>query len=206
MPPQPRLRGDFLSTIGVDLHDQRWVRLVKDPVSVGTPVDRLTRVPQGDAGRILRAVVRLVADLPAGGSTDVVWVHGASELLVRTDTVTLACTTGLVRIGVEVDCDQLPQPTAVVVPLAVGTEEEPSGLVAQAYDRVDAPPAVADVWSDALTAFAWECLVEVARRICADLGRDTRGRPLVPGSIGATGRALLLRPMARHDVRLRPLR
>jgi hypothetical protein len=197
-------RARFLDGLDVRLKDPSWISLVSTPVPVGTPTSSLTRVPQADAQRILRAVVRLVADLPVGSTPEVVWTLGRSELLVHTAATSIVCTVGLVRIGVRVECDQTDGPVVVRVPLAVGTEQAPAGLVMQTYDRVDAPAAVADVWSDAITAFAWEALLETARRICADLGLDTRGRPLVPGGIAAASGALLLQPMARHELGLRP--
>ncbi len=197
-------RGTFLGDLDVTLRDRGWVRPVTKPVPVGTATDRVVRVPQGDAQRILRAVVRLVADLPRDSSPEVVWALGASELLVHIASATLTCTSGLVRIGLDVECDQTGGPVTVSVPFAVGTEAAPSGLVMQTYDRLDADAVLADTWTDAITAFAWESLLELARRICADLGRDTRDRPLVPGSIGAAPQVLLVHPMARHDLGLRP--
>jgi hypothetical protein len=202
VPARDLTRG--LGDLDVTLRDRRWIDPVTKPVRVGTATDKPVRVPQGDGQRILRAVVRLVADLPRDSSPQVVWTHGSSELLVHTDEVTLTCTQGLVRIGVTVECDQTQGRVCVSVPFAVGTEQAPSGLVMSTYDRLDAPDAVTATWTDALTAFAWESLLEVARRVCAELGRDTRHRPLVPGSIGAAPRVLLVQPMARHDIGLRP--
>jgi hypothetical protein len=202
VPARDLIRG--LGDLDVTLRDRRWIDLVTQPVPIGTATDRPVRVPQGDGQRILRAVVRLVADLPRDSSPEVVWTLGSSELLVHTADVTLTCTQGLVRIGVTVQCDQTDGPVAVSVPFAVGTEQAPSGLVMTTYDRLDAPAVVATTWTDALTAFAWESLLELARHVCAELGRDTRDRPLVPGSIGAAPRELLVQPMARHDIGLRP--
>ena len=51
--------------------------------------------------------------------------------------------------------------------------------------------------ADAITAFAWESLVELARRTCAQFGRDTQSRALIPGGIAAAEGVLLIQPMSR---------
>lgn len=190
--------------IDVDLRSRDWFPTITTAVPVGTTTEADVVVPQGDAQRVLRGVVRLVADLPVGSTPDVVWTSGRSELLVHTDTISLTCTVGLVRVAVRVECDQTDGPTTITVPFAVGTQQAATGLVMQTYDRLDGPGAVTSVWADALTAFCWEALLETATRLCAEIGADSRGRALVPGSIGSGSRVLLLRPMARHDARLRP--
>jgi hypothetical protein len=191
--------------LGVDVSRAAWLREVELAVGTGakgrlrpgSPTDAPARVPLRTAERMLRGVVRFVADLPAGSSPQVVWRSGEAELLVHTDRITLALAPGTVRIGLTVDCDQLDAPTEVVVPLGVGTLQAPAGLVMSGLTRVEGPAVVADLWSEALTAFAWESLLELARRLCAGLGKDSAGRVLVPGSIGATTRELLVHPMAR---------
>jgi hypothetical protein len=67
-------------------------------------------------------------------------------------------------------------------------------------DRLDGPDLVVARWSNAITAFAWESLLEVASRLCAGLGRDSRDLPLIPGSIAAGPGTLLISPMSRHDL------
>lgn len=187
-----------------ELRGRDWLPVITTAVPVGTTTGADVVVPQGDARRVLRAVVRLVADLPLDSTPDVVWTSGRSELLVHTDTISLTCTVGLLRVAIAVECDQTDGRTTISVPFAVGTPQAATGLVMQTYDRLDGPAAVTAVWADALTAFCWEALLETATRLCAEIGNDSRGRALVPGSIGSGSRVLLLRPMARHDARLRP--
>lgn len=180
-------------------------RKLRKAIQPGTTADALT-LAQKDATDMLRTVVRRVADLPAGASPTVVWSRGADEVLVDTGTIALACTTGLVRVSLTVDCDQLDRPATAMVPLAVGSPGRPSGLVMSTFTRVDAPPVVAETWSDALAAFAWESLLELARQLCADVGRDTKGRALLPADISAAPAELIVTPIARHDITLRGLR
>ncbi len=88
----------------------------------------------------------------------------------------------------------------MTVPFAVGRPDAPRGLLMATTDRVDAPAIVADGWSAAITAFCWEAILELARRVSAESGNDQRGRPLVPGAIGADKGLLVVQPMARHDL------
>jgi len=129
----------------------------------------------------------------------VVWQQGAAELEVDTASVRIRCEEGLVTLGVIVSCDQLDAPTLIEVPLAVGTAEAPTGLVMSTVNRLQGPQVVTGAWSDAITAFAWEALLEVARRICEALGQDSARRAIVPGGIAAARGALLIQPMARPD-------
>lgn len=161
---------------------------------------RMLTVPRRDAQLVLREIVRLVADLPTGTSSIVVWQKDGSELWVDTSTVALTCLDGLVTISVTVRCDQVADPVSISVPIGVGTTDAPAGLVMSALTHVDGPQIISERWSDAITAFAWESLLELARRLCNNLGRDGAGLPLIPGAIAATKDALLIQPMSRHDL------
>ena len=114
-----------------------------------------------------------VADLPADSSPIVVWESAGSQLWVDTSAMSIACTEGVIGISVKVGCDELPEGVTVVVPFSVGTAQRPSGLVMATIDRLDGPDLVVARWSNAITAFAWESLLEVASRLCAGLGRDS---------------------------------
>ncbi len=162
--------------------------------------NRLLTIPGRDAQIALREIVRLVADLPTGTSSIVVWQQDGSELWVDTGTIALACREGLVTISVTVSCDQIAKPVTIAVPIAVGTKDAPSGLVMSTLTHVDAPQIINERWSDAITAFAWEALLELARRLCNNLGRDAAGLPLIPGAIASARDALLIQPMSRHDL------
>lgn len=162
---------------------------------------RPMQIPQGEAQTALRGVVRLVADLPRGTTPVVVWEDRGSELEVDTAATTLTCKVGVVTIGVAVRCDQLPERVVVEVPFGVGTAARPTGLVMSALTHLAGPAVVVDRWSDAITAFAWECVIETARRLCELAGTDSAGRRLTPGAIGAGSRVLIVQPMAPHGTR-----
>lgn len=154
-------------------------------------------VPQPDAQKILAGVVRLVADLPVGTTPVVVWQQGIDELWVDTSSITITCEPGLVTMSLTVACDQLREPVTLRVPFAVGTSKVPTGLLMTTFSQVAGPDVVVGAWSEAVTAFCWEALVEVARAVCARLGKDRTGSSLVPGGLGAGSRRLLVQPMAR---------
>jgi hypothetical protein len=164
------------------------------------PSRQFLTIPEADARALLRSTQRLVADLPLDAAQRVVWQQGRSELLVDLSRTTLSCKVGLVTVTLTVLCDQVDGPATVAVPFAVGTEEEPNGLVMSTFSALDGPQVVVSQWTEAITAFAWETLIELARRLCADLGHDAAGRPLVPGAIGSGSRVLLVQPMARHEL------
>jgi len=153
-----------------------------------------------EATRVLKEVIRFVADVPRGTSPIVVWTQDGSELWVDISTVSLAAAPGLLRVGVKVGCDQLPEPAVIVVPFGVGTEDAPTGLVMSSLDRLAGPAIVTERWTHALTAFAWEAVLELASRLCAQLGTDGSGHALIPGSIGAGASTVLIQPMSRNDL------
>jgi hypothetical protein len=186
--------------LGVAVRDNAWFKRLSRQIDLkpGAAAPDVLKVPAGDAQRILRETVRLVADIPRGSSPEVVWVLGASELIVHTAGIGLSCLTGQVTITVPVGCDQLKEDARVEVPFAVGTEEAPSGLVMSTLARPAGPATVVDVWAGPLVAFAWEALLHLAQQLCAAAGHDGAGRPLVPAFIGAGRGVLLIQPMARH--------
>jgi hypothetical protein len=198
---------DNAALVGLDglLDKADWFRPVRGAGKLipGTVTKDVVAVPERDAQTALREVTRLVADLPLDTSPVVVWEADGSELEVDTAGVRLRCQDGLVTVTVPVRCDELPEGARLAVPLAVGTREAPTGLVMSTFTRLDGPELVTARWSNAVTAFAWESLLELARRLTARLGSDATGRPLVPGGIASASGLLLLQPMARHDARLR---
>ncbi len=188
--------------LGAAVRDASWLTPVRSAARLRpgqVPKQSLT-VPAAEAQRVLRGIIRFVVDIPADTSTVLVWQRDGSELWVDVATVTMACGDGLVRLGVKVGCDQLAAPTVMTVPIGVGSLDAPSGLVMSTVDRLDGPDIIAARWSEAITAFAWEALLELSRRLCAEIGHDASGLPLIPGAVGAATGALLIQPMARNDL------
>lgn len=156
-------------------------------------------VPIGEFGAVMESVIRLVLDLPVGSTPTVVWTLGDNELLVHSDETSVDCSSGVITVTAVVECDQCDR-IAIPIPFGVGTRNARAGLVMSTFTDLQGPRSVTDVWTDPLTAFGWEAILESARVICAEVGDDDRGRPLVPGSIGAAPDVVLLQPIARHTL------
>jgi hypothetical protein len=194
---RPRIRAVDLDRV---LASTRWfdkAAAAVGPRVVPGDITGALSIPQGDAQKVLAGVVRLVADLPVGTTAVVVWHQSVDELWVDTSSVTIACDPGLVTMSLTVSCDQVRRPVTLAVPFAVGTSTIPTGLLMTTFDQLAGPDVVVAAWSEAVTAFCWESLVEVARAVCTRLGKDRTGKTLVPGGLGADKGRLLIQPMAR---------
>jgi len=185
----------------LDFNSFDWFERLPDGsvLTAGELTPSLLRVPIRDAKVIVRQVVRLVLNLPRNSSAKVVWSQGGSELLIHSNSVTVSSSSGVITITVGVECDQC-ELVNIPVPIGVGTENSPSGLLMTAFSDLDGPKEIVDTWTDALTAFAWETLLEIASLVSSEVGKDSRGRALVPGSIGAAPGALLIQTIARHPL------
>ncbi|WP_040493124.1 hypothetical protein [Ilumatobacter nonamiensis] len=178
-----------------------WFERLGDGITLepGQLTDSEFDVPIGEFRTVMNSVIRLVLDLPVGATPTVVWTLGDNELLVHSDETTVSCSSGVITVTAVVECDQCDK-VAIPMPFGVGTRTARAGLVMSTFTDLQGPRSITDVWTDPLTAFAWETLLETARVICADVGNDNRGRPLVPGSIGAAPDVVLLQPIARHKL------
>ncbi|NYG07820.1 hypothetical protein BJ986_002307 [Phycicoccus badiiscoriae] len=201
----PRARASTVagaSGLGALLTDPSILKVIRgaDRLKPGDVPKNGVTLKAAEATRLLGGIIRFVADVPAGSSPIVVWEQDGSELWVDISTVALTCIPGVIRVAVKVGCDQLPAPAVITVPFGVGTPEAPTGLVMSSLSRLDGPDVVTGRWTAALTAFTWEAILELARRMCAELGKDAAGLPLIPGSIAAGSQVLVVQPMARNDL------
>jgi hypothetical protein len=169
-------------------------------LSVGGRASETIRIPDEQLAGLFATVVRQVADLPQGAER-VVWQLGESELEVHTVGTRLTCSAGIVAVTIPVSCEQLPAPAIVRVAFAVGRPDRPAGLVMATTTRPTGPDVVTARWSDALIAFAHECVLRLAEDIAAQAGDDKSGRALIPGAVSAVQGVLLVTPMARHTIR-----
>lgn len=212
MPPR-RVRPDIESPQGVArqlvlpgavvaLKNTDWFQPLRPDAKLppGTLAPDTLRVPVDHAQAVLRAIIHLVADVPADAPPTVVWVAGHDELLVYLDRTRIACASGIVTISLFVTCDEIREDQRIDVAFGVGTSKRPAGLVMSTFDRVQGPSVITDTWSGSITAFAWEALVTMAQQLAAAAGKDAAGRPLVPATIGAEPRMLLVGSMARNNL------
>lgn len=132
----------------------------------------------------------------------VIWTHGADSLLVLLDSVRISTDEGVVTISVTVACDELMltdhvRQARIEIDLVVGTPARPAGMLA-ATTLPRGPLVVVNRWADALTALAWQGMLDASAGIAAAAGNDTDGAPLVPTSWTATREGLSIGPQARH--------
>lgn len=155
-------------------------------------------IEAGRSSELIRVAARRAAGFfrPSKRS-EVVWVEGENELAVMFAQVNVKLSTGLIRIGIPVRCDQT-GPASIELLFAVGSPEQPAGLYAAAARRPNGPDIIVSTWGDALVAFAWHCVLDLVTGIAAATGKDQRGNLLVPVEIAVTGRGIEILPMARH--------
>lgn len=126
-----------------------------------------------------------------------VWMKDDSELLVFTAKVEVELDDGIVLVTIPVSCDQVA--AAIQVPFAVGSNDQPAGMVFATEERLRGPEVIVDVWGEALTAFAWQIFITVASREAAASGVDEDGAGLIPVAVTAAPQGLRILTMARHS-------
>jgi len=155
-------------------------------------------IEAGQAAELVRVAARRAAGFfRATQRAEVVWVEGENELAVGFAALDVKFSTGLIRIGIPVRCDQT-GPANVELLFAVGSPDQPAGLYAAAARRPNGPEAIVTTWGEALVAFAWQSVLGLVTGIAAATGKDQRGNLLVPVELSVTARGLEIVPMARH--------
>jgi hypothetical protein len=155
-------------------------------------------IEAGQAVELVRVAARRAAGFfRTTQRTEVVWVEGDNALAVAFAALDVKFSTGLIRVGIPVRCDQT-GPASVEVLFAVGSPEQPAGLYAAASRRPNGPEVIVTTWGEALVAFAWQSVLGLVTGISAAIGKDQRGNLLVPVELSVTARGLEIVPMARH--------
>ena len=96
-------------------------------------------IEAGRSAELIRVAARRAAGFfRPSQRNEVVWVEGENELAVRFAEVNVKLSTGLIRIGIPVRCDQT-GPATIEVLFAVGSPEQPAGLYAAAARRPNGP-------------------------------------------------------------------
>lgn len=187
---------EFARFIAAERRAQRLPAVVR-PMSEGE-VWNTVFIEAGQVTKLLRvAARRAVGFFRPSKRTEVVWVEGENELAVNLVELNVKLSTGLVRIGIPVRCDQT-RSAMVEVLFAVGSPDQPAGLYAAAPRRPQGPEVVVAAWGDALVAFAWQCVLSLVTGIAAATGKDERGNLLVPVELAVSARGIEIVPMARH--------
>lgn len=156
------------------------------------------RLEQAAARELLQASARRAAGLfRASTHTQIVWVEGQRELAIELKGLDIVFGEGLVTVLLPVFCEQTGA-ARVQVAFAVGSIKQPGGLFASTLKRPVGPEPVVQAWSDALVAFAWDCLLGMVADLAGAVGKDARGNRLVPVEMAAAPALLMVWPMARH--------
>lgn len=159
-------------------------------------------VPTGRKGAVLPVtsaalgtLVQLAALRRTEGEASIVWDDGINQLVVHAAKVRTAVTPGIVRVLVPVECDQTR--ATMEIAFAVGSETRVAGMIAATADRPAGDPLIARVWGDALIAFAYGMLLDLADSLAGASGRDERNDRLVPRGLVARRGQLNIETQAR---------
>src|SRR5262245_37174507 len=172
------------------------------PSAIAPPVP-LRPLPPGEVGAEIpldptafqKLITAAASESTSGGQQ--VWTKDSSELTVIAAKVTVALDDGLILVTIPVSCDQVAS-ASIEVPFATGGADTPAGMVFATEERPRGPAAIVDLWSEALTAFAWRLLVTVMQRLTLQAGVDEDGAGLLPIAVTATKVGIRLLPIARH--------
>lgn len=143
----------------------------------------------------LGTLVRLAALRRTEGDDRIVWDDGTNQLVVDAAGVRSVVTEGMVRISVPVACDQTR--ATMEIAFAVGSGTRVAGMIAATADRPIGDPLVAAVWGDALIAFAYGILLDLADSLAGASGRDEKNDRLVPRGLVARRGQLNIETQAR---------
>ncbi|GGH43678.1 hypothetical protein GVY41_01280 [Frigidibacter albus] len=159
-------------------------------------------VPSGRKGAVLPMstaalgpLLQLAALRRTEGEASAVWDDGTNQLVVHAAKVSSAVTEGLVRICVPVECDQASGDMEIA--FAVGSGARVAGMIMATADRPAGEPLIARVWGEALTAFAYGILLDLADSLAGASGRDERNDRLVPRGLVARRGQLRVETQAR---------
>jgi hypothetical protein len=159
-------------------------------------------LPTGRKGAVLPVtssalgtLVQLAALRRTEGEGRIVWDDGVNQLMVHAAKVRSVVTEGIVRISVPVECDQTR--ATMEIAFAVGSEKRVAGMIAATADRPAGDPLIARVWGDALIAFAYGTLLDLADSLAGASGRDEKNARLVPRGFVARRGQLSVETQAR---------
>ncbi|GAA4705778.1 hypothetical protein [Phytohabitans rumicis] len=134
-----------------------------------------------------------------------VWQDLDSELFVDLRTLRVALRDGLLLVGLTVRCDETGgdrgEGIELVVPIALGSQAEPAGLVGTVETAARGPSAlVVAVWGETVVAATWLAFLAVCREVAGRAGLDAKRQPLLPGAVWAAPGRLGVVPQARHAI------
>ena len=130
----------------------------------------------------------------------VLWQDGPDALLVEVGQIAVDVAEGRISVVLPVRCDQLPRGRDLVtVDLVVGTPSRPTGLLA-ASTEPRGPRGVVRRWGEALTALAWQAVLDATGGVAAAAGADRDGSVLIPAVLTASRSGIAVVAQARHEI------
>lgn len=164
--------------------------LPREPIQTGRK-GALVPVPSAALGTL----VQLAAQRRTEGEPSIVWDDGVNQLMVHAGKVRSTVTEGMVRLSVPVECDQVK--AMMEIAFAVGSGERVAGMIAATAERPAGDALIARLWGDALIAFAYGILLDLADSLAGASGRDDRNDRLVPRGLVARRGQLSVETQAR---------
>jgi hypothetical protein len=172
-----------------------------DPLDPGQVAPEVTLDGPVVAELFTTAALFAAGLLDAGGrprGVAVVWSDGDSELVVVVAEVRVRLVHGALAVTIPVRCEEIGA-ADMHVTFAVGSPERPAGLLVATEVRPRGPRLIVDRWGQALIAFAWKLVLDVAAHVAFAAGGDKDGERLVPAVLTTDGKGFTVRPQARHD-------
>lgn len=148
----------------------------------------------------LSMISALSAPYAAAGASppaEVAWFDYDGEVTVNLAATTVALLDGLILVALALQSDQTGA-GQVIVPLSVGTQANPTGMLIGTENRPRGLLALVDRWGEAATAAAWNALLDVAQTLARQAGADANGAPFIPVSITAATTGFTVLPQARQ--------
>ncbi len=160
------------------------------PTPPPTPVPPLFTIPdQFGEGSLATALVPRLAGTPADGSrpdgpadpgAGVVWVDDGDEVLVHLAAARVRILENTLLVSVDLETDQTGR-TPLTVALALGSLDDPSGLVVVTDEFPRGNGHLAARWGQALQAAVWGSVLGLSSDHAAERGKAPRGIVAAPG-------------------------
>jgi hypothetical protein len=206
-PPQPPLYKECQKLLET-VRERCPGLLPPEPLKAGAAIAPIPVQPQEAASLITLAVrqgvleatgARVPAD-PKQLPTSVLWQEGPDALLVEVAGIKVKFAAGVISVAIPVRSDELPRTRDTVeVDLVFGTPDRPTGLLAAATEPRGAR-AVVRRWGEALTALAWQAVLNSIGGVAAAAGVDRDGAPLIPTALTVTSSGIAVLGQARHEM------
>lgn len=112
----------------------------------------------------------------------VVWVDGPDEALVHLDSVQTRVVGTTLVMSIDLETDETGR-APVIVRFALGSPDDPGGLVAATDEVPHGPPELVSRWGEAVQAALWSSLLSLAVDHAAQSGAEARAIGIERGRV-----------------------